>query len=476
MLFSSTVDQSWPVKNVSLCYSTDGAYFLKREPMPKVLDCFKEKFQCALDLSDVDDNQMAFYVEVDYEDGPYLMSAPGFGLRFKQKMRVGRPPGPSPEFVAEDIEYPSTIDDLPNLKAKVAYDKLRKNMPIVVLLAGGTPGSTKPLHGEVERMSRKGVFAILPTLRGRDGSPGKADIMGREVYDIVDAVDYVKANYAELVNPNLVSIVGYSSGGSLALLAGARFPGYFRTLVSFFPITDRADQPYWELYDREPATDLEGKALRIAKMVEKFVGGTPKTAPDAYIARRTLSAVANASQTSIHLLHDLEDGLVPYEHSQRYSDAAKAAGLTNVRFHLSYPDDGRRWQHGHPDKKPDLIAGEHKFVGQLTGGKPDRPTLPNEGELIIPGYLRTEHFEIWLGDGLDATAALKYSLTDTCATFSVAPHSGNADAPVRVMLDATKYSGWQAEADGQCMTPTTERGSLVYELRHGEQLELSAAS
>ncbi len=473
MRFSATVDPSWPVKRVSLCHSTDAAYFFKREPMPKVLDCFKEKFQCTLDMTDVDDNQMAFFVEVEYEDGPFLMSRPDFGLRFKQRVRQGRPPGPEPEFVLEDVEYDSSIDDLRGLKAKVAYNKLRKNAPVVVLLAGGAPGSTKPLHADVERWARKGVFAVLPTLRGRDGSPGDADIMGREVYDIIDAVEHVKAAYGEYVNPDLVSLVSYSAGAAVGLIAAERFPDTFRTAVAFFPITDRATQPYWELYDREPTNENEEKALRIAKMVEKIIGGTPATAPDAYAARRTLSAAANARETRIHIYHDVEDWLVPVEQSEQFVEAAKAAGLTNVKFYKSYPDDGRRWQHGHPNKIADLVAGEHKFQGQVTGGNPPKPTLPREGELVVLGYLRTDEFEIWLGDGLDAAATLSYSLGEDAARFVAAPHSGNADAPVRILLDADAFAGWRAAASGQSLSPASERGMLVFEMRQGEGVALT---
>ncbi len=473
MRFSATADLSQPVKRVSLCYSTDSAYFFKREPMPKVLDCFKEKFQCALDFSQVNDDEVAFFVEVEYEDGPFLMSRPEFGLRFKQRMRAGRPPGPEPEFVAEDVEYDSSIDDLRGLKARVAYNKRRKNAPIVVLLAGGTPGSTKPLRGDVERWARKGAFAVLPTLRGRDGSPGQADIMGREVYDILDAVEHVKAAYSEYVNPDLVGLVSYSAGAAVGLLAVERFPDYFRAAAAYFPITDRAAQPYWELYEREPANENEEKALRIAKMVEKLIGGTPATAPDAYAARRTLSAAANARRTRIHLFHDVEDWLVPVEQSERFVEAAKAAGLTNVKLYKSYPDDGRRWLHGHPNKVADLAAGEHKFQGQLTGGSPGKPKLPREGELVVLGYLRADAFEVWLGDGLRSAAALSYSLGDAEARFAVAPHSGDAAAPARILLDAERFAGWSANASGRPVSPAEERGKLVFEIRQGEELALT---
>ena len=472
MHFSATVDQSWPVKGVSLCHSTDSAYFFKREPMAKVLDCFKEKFQCTLDMADVDDDQTAFFVEVEYEDGPFIMSPPEFGLRFKQRIRTSRPPGPEPEFMVEDVEYGSSIDDLSGLKAKISYNKQRKGAPIVVLLAGGTPGSTKPLHTAVERWGRKGVFAVLPTLRGRDGSPGDADIMGREVYDILDAVEHVKAAYAEYVNPDLVSLVSYSAGAAVGLMATERFPDYFRTAVAFFPITDRATQPYWELYDREPKDENESKALRIAKMVEKIIRGTPAAAPDAYAARRTLSAAANARQTRIHMYHDVEDWLVPVGQSRQFVDAAKAAGLTNVRFYMSYPDDGRRWTHGHPDKIADLVAGEHKFQGQVTGGTPPKPTLPREGELVVLGYLRTEELEVWLGDGLESAATLTYSLADDSAAFSVAPLAGNPDAPVKVLLDAGKYAGCQAQVCGQAVKPTQEHARISFAVKQGEELVL----
>ena len=471
--FSATVDQTWPVGEVTLCYSADGAYFFKREPMPKVLDAFKEKFQTTLDLGAVEDDKLAFYVEVAYEDGPYLMSPPEFGVRFKQTMRTPRPPGEPPEFVIEDVTYASTIDPLPDLRAKVAYQKGRQNLPIVVLLAGGTPGSSKALEGDLDRLSRRGVFAVLPTLRGRDGSPGQSDCLGREVCDIVDAVGHVKASFPEQVNPSLASIVGYSSGATLSLLAGARFPDAFRTIVAYFPITDRAEQPYWELYERKPANELEEKALRIAKMVEKLIGGVPSAVPDLYASRRILSAVGNNGQSAIHLFHDLDDGLVPYTHSQKYFDEAKAAGLTNVRFHLSYPDDGRRWTHGHPKNVPDLVAGEHKFIGQITGGKPDKPVLPEAGELVVPGYVRTEGFEVWLGDGLDSVATLTYSLSDASSRFALARHSGNANARCRILLDAERYGSRRATVSGRAVAPAQERGKLAFEVSQGDEMVLT---
>ena len=58
-----------------------------------------------------------------------------------------------------------------------------------------------------------GLFVIAVSKRGRDGSAGKGDAWGKELYDICDAVEYVKRHYALYVDPTNINITGASAGG-----------------------------------------------------------------------------------------------------------------------------------------------------------------------------------------------------------------------------------------------------------------------
>ena len=446
--FTAAVDLSWPVKQVDLIHSADEAYLFQRTPMARFEDSFRDKFRAPLDLATEEASRLAAYVEVEYEDGPFMTSVPEFGMEFSQRMRE-RPEAAPTEFVKEEIEYASSIDDIAPINAAVAYNKLRKNAPILVVLAGGVPGTRQPADEEIERLSRKGLFVIAPSLRGRDGSGGKCDCMGREVYDLFDAVEHVRRHYADLVDPDVVSLLSYSAGGAVGLLAGARFPDTFRAVISYFGITDRADQPYWELLERSPEGEDEERAYRIAKMVVKYVGGSPSQAPDAYAARRTLDAVGNLAQTRVVLFHDREDWLVPAAQSERFAERAGELGLSNVALHLSWPDDGRRWLHGHPNRVPQLRAGEDKFMGVVTQPKAwPTPRLPSEGRLMVLGYLRARAFEVWLGDGLSAAAELEYVVSEDEIRLRLRQTAGSGGIECRALLSAQAGCGWQAERNG----------------------------
>jgi len=136
--------------------------------------------------------------------------------------------------VLKEISYRSSIDDIYPLYAEIAYDSNRENMPIVVIQHGGYLGSRFGMVPSCYRMAKKGFFAIAVSKRGRDGSAGVGDSWCKEIFDIIYAVEFVKKEYAEYVDPTNVNIWGYSGGSLGSMAAAVRFPDYFRSVNCFF--------------------------------------------------------------------------------------------------------------------------------------------------------------------------------------------------------------------------------------------------
>ena len=107
--FTCTPDSSWPLEHVHLIYSRDGAYFFKRMPMEKIYETLKERYVVSLPCTIEQTAKLAFYVEAKYDEGPFLMSPPEFGLAFRQQMRQHAPRPPAPEPRRPLARRPSTM-------------------------------------------------------------------------------------------------------------------------------------------------------------------------------------------------------------------------------------------------------------------------------------------------------------------------------------------------------------------------------
>ena len=136
----------------------------------------------------------------------------------------------------------------------------------------------------VREATARGYVVIAPEYRGSIGY-GRAyydaiDYGGREVDDVVTAVDVLRARYPQ-VDCRRIGIIGWSHGGMIALLSVFRNPSTFRAAAAIVPVAN--------LIDRLERKGVE-KQLAIIDPANRL-GGPPQTRPDIYKERSPLFQV-----------------------------------------------------------------------------------------------------------------------------------------------------------------------------------------
>lgn len=325
-----------------------------------------------------------------------------------------------------NFRYPSSIDmAITNLFAAYKYPTGGTNLPIVVLMHGWRLETTEFSVMTMNRIASYGLFALAVGMRGRNGADGTKDASAREIFDIVDAVEQVRTNFASVVDPNKVAIVGYSGGGGNALAAACKCPDYWNVVVSHFGMSDygRNDPNGW-YYNNGGGYTAE---------IATAVGDTPSNVPNQYYARDATVAIPNFSGGKLRLYHDKADNTVPWVHSSRIAAAMDAAGLSNYVASYTQQGDAVRWIHGDPDSSPDLITAEPAWSADILSQA--AWTVPASGTVTVIGYIKTKRFTIWLNAngtaslGIDAAATVAYNTaTDT---YTVTPlTTGGVDVAI----------------------------------------------
>jgi acetyl esterase/lipase len=126
---------------------------------------------------------------------------------------------------------------------KPSAKSAESNGPHPVLLNFFGSGLAMPLHGADDKFCRliatSAGYAVLDVeYRLAPEHPFPA-----MVNDVEDAVKYVLTRPDEY-NASQVSVSGFSSGGTLALIAPTLFPrGTFQSAIAFYPATDLAGDP-----------------------------------------------------------------------------------------------------------------------------------------------------------------------------------------------------------------------------------------
>lgn len=314
-----------------------------------------------------------------------------------------------------------------NLYLEYAYQPGKTALPILIVMHGYVGNATTPGDTMMRRCALHGAFVCSVGLRGRNSADGTQDDGRREIYDIYDAVQWVRANFSAIVNSDVVGLLGYSQGGGHALACGCKFPDTFAGLFDFFGISDYGVDGTDGWYFNEGSTEVSQADI------ESHMGGTPAAAPNNYKSNDAVSAILNYSGGHLYLYHDDEDVAVPIVHSTRIKAVLDGAGRTNYTANFSDALDSDRWEHGpSPNNVPDLAIPEETFVTYLKTAS--AWTIPASGTITVIGYIVTKRFTIWLRAhgsttyGLDAAATVVYdTATDT---YTVTPTTGAIDVTV----------------------------------------------
>jgi len=180
-----------------------------------------------------------------------------------------------------------------------------KSLPAIIVLHGwapvGVPGAPR-VEGWAQRLSEQGYVALALSMRGWPPSGGGDDCGEQQPDDVAEAANWL----ARLpgVNADSIGVLGFSLGGQVALLAGAR-SSRVKAIVAYFPITD----------------------------IERWRDTTSNTSirdfyvPQVCATGRSNSPVKSADQirAPVLLIHGDRDTLVPTEQSLKMREALRKA-------------------------------------------------------------------------------------------------------------------------------------------------------
>jgi pimeloyl-ACP methyl ester carboxylesterase len=343
-----------------------------------------------------------------------LLSAAALGLPAGLPARAA-------ESTSATLEYSSSVDGTKPLLADVVYRADGQQKPLLLVMHGYT-GSRKSVATDLRELAARGVVAVAPDLRGRGTSGGRWDSGGLDVHDILDAALAVVRRLPAEIDARNLNVVGYSGGGGNAIGCAVRFPDLFRTCVSFFGISDYG---WWYHSDVHPER---------SRLLEGALGGPPEQVPEKYAARNYNAAAGNVRLAKLHLFWDEEERRCLPGMIEAFTEEHRKAGLANAVVHRSRKTDAVRWIHGYRTDNPHLSeAADSRFLPDVLRAGPSL-RLPERGRLVVPGYVVTRRFQVWLGDGQQGRAVVDYRLAGEKIELTVVENP--AGHPIRLVRES----------------------------------------
>lgn len=236
---------------------------------------------------------------------------------------------------------------------------------------------------------------IIVDMRGRKYSEGKPDCNGYELMDVIDACEYVKKHYSKyLINKEVIYFEGGSGGGGNAYEIANKFPDYFAHITALCGITDYA---LW--YKNDKVGEFQDE-------LKPWIGCTPEEDNESYASRSAIASISNL-RTHLFMAHGETDIRVPCYHARNYFNKIKELGKTNLVNYFELPKTGGpdHWSYITKENEQRIIDKSEE------GRKQNRipVTLEKKGKLIIPGYLVTKYFDVFLKD-IGKMATITYDI------------------------------------------------------------------
>lgn len=200
-------------------------------------------------------------------------------------------------------------------------------VPLLVSLYGLGETMTDGWKRYAQEANERGWLMVVPDMRQNTMSPAVRQ-------DILDAVNWVKANYS--VDDARVYLAGFSMGGNKALVMAAQHPSVFAAVVAHSPITNLSQWYY------ETTPFRQG-------WLEAELGGKPNEVPFEYQRRSPLSQAQNLRHVAVALTHGTADTIVPISHTLTLYEALLASNADFTRVytyaggHADYGPYDARW-------------------------------------------------------------------------------------------------------------------------------------
>ena len=199
-------------------------------------------------------------------------------------------------------------------------------MPVVIQIYGGAWRSGEPGDDAAfaTGLARRGYLVAAIDYRHAPQSRWPA-----QINDVREAVEWVVMHASEYGgNPQLMALVGRSSGGQLALVEAYTDPSRFAGVIAYYAPTDLAGG--WR---RPPVPD----PLPVRPVLENFLGGTPDTLPERYQAASPVTYVSKRSPATL-LIYGARDHIVEPRFGRLLHDRLTAAGATGLYLELPWSE------------------------------------------------------------------------------------------------------------------------------------------
>lgn len=292
------------------------------------------------------------------------------------------------------------------------------------------------MAGYVDPSSGRAPLVLRTETRGR-GNGGTIDY-ARDGQDALDILDHVGAaltanvfGYATNTDGSFKKdtipaiVVGYSTGALDALNFACRFPDRTLAVVLYYPNYDIGYDPSDSYYMLRPASTRAS----IAGWVHP--GGDLRLTPgaaslDQYLVRNPIDAIARImalpNGPHVWLLGDIpDDDVLPTKTRLRDAIQGIAGAKAKLHIHLTTTGDFNRILHSQgPNGAGSAYAERYFFPYALKNAA--EWTIPQkspDGDLRLPGWMKTKLFEVWTGNtnnpksaagagGKDHAGELKY--------------------------------------------------------------------